>query len=82
MAVKNILYVPTIFFFPFWKDCPCGLLEPIVSVFDEQGKKNKKFFWVPAIAPLISVILATFFVYITRADKRGVQIVSFGIVIL
>ncbi|MQM14844.1 hypothetical protein Taro_047781 [Colocasia esculenta] len=39
------------------------------------GKKNKKFFWVPAIAPLISVILATFFVYITRADKKGVQIV-------
>lgn len=40
------------------------------------GKKNKKFFWVPAIAPLISVILSTFFVYITRADKQGVQIVK------
>ncbi|WKA09539.1 hypothetical protein VitviT2T_027174 [Vitis vinifera] len=40
------------------------------------GKKNKKFFWVPAIAPLISVILSTFFVYITRADKKGVQIVK------
>ncbi|KAK3230819.1 hypothetical protein Dsin_002700 [Dipteronia sinensis] len=40
------------------------------------GKKNKKFFWVPAIAPLISVILSTFFVYITRADKQGVQIVN------
>ncbi|KAH9756694.1 Sulfate transporter 1.3 [Citrus sinensis] len=38
--------------------------------------KNKKFFWVPAIAPLISVILSTFFVYITRADKQGVQIVK------
>lgn len=44
--------------------------------FSFQGKKNKKFFWVPAIAPLISVILSTFFVYITRADKDGVQIVS------
>lgn len=31
---------------------------------------------MPAIAPIISVILATFFVYITRADKQGVQIVS------
>jgi high affinity sulfate transporter 1 len=41
------------------------------------GKKNKKLFWVPAIAPIISVILATFFVYITRADKQGVQIVKF-----
>ncbi|KAL6661439.1 hypothetical protein ACP70R_000823 [Stipagrostis hirtigluma subsp. patula] len=40
------------------------------------GKKNKKFFWVPAIAPITSVILATFFVYITRADKQGVQIVT------
>ncbi|XP_017972008.1 PREDICTED: sulfate transporter 1.2 isoform X2 [Theobroma cacao] len=40
------------------------------------GKKKKKLFWVPAIAPLISVILSTFFVYITRADKHGVQIVK------
>ncbi|KAF3434995.1 hypothetical protein FNV43_RR22082 [Rhamnella rubrinervis] len=40
------------------------------------GKKNKKFFWVPAIAPLTSVILSTFLVYITRADKHGVQIVK------
>ncbi|PIA48054.1 hypothetical protein AQUCO_01400563v1 [Aquilegia coerulea] len=39
------------------------------------GKRNKKLFWVPAIAPLISVILSTFFVYITRADKDGVAIV-------
>ncbi|KAH9756693.1 Sulfate transporter 1.3 [Citrus sinensis] len=44
--------------------------------FSCTGKKNKKFFWVPAIAPLISVILSTFFVYITRADKQGVQIVK------
>ncbi|RZS11238.1 hypothetical protein BHM03_00042545 [Ensete ventricosum] len=34
--------------------------------------KSRKFFWVPAIAPLISVILSTFFVYITRADKHAV----------
>ncbi|PIN07374.1 Sulfate/bicarbonate/oxalate exchanger SAT-1 and related transporters (SLC26 family) [Handroanthus impetiginosus] len=40
------------------------------------GKKNKKFFWVAAIAPLISVILSTFFVYITHAEKKGVQIVK------
>jgi high affinity sulfate transporter 1 len=40
------------------------------------GKKNRKFFWVPAIAPITSVILATLFVFITRADKQGVQIVS------
>ncbi|ONK75523.1 uncharacterized protein A4U43_C03F17780 [Asparagus officinalis] len=39
------------------------------------GKKKKRFFWVPAIAPLISVILSTLLVYLTRADKDGVQIV-------
>ncbi|XP_020222756.1 high affinity sulfate transporter 2 [Cajanus cajan] len=39
------------------------------------AKKNKKFFWVAAISPMISVILSTFFVYITRADKKGVSIV-------
>jgi high affinity sulfate transporter 1 len=31
---------------------------------------------VPAIAPITSVILATLFVYLFRADKHGVQIVS------
>uniref|UniRef100_A0A1J3J386 Sulfate transporter 1.3 n=2 Tax=Noccaea caerulescens TaxID=107243 RepID=A0A1J3J386_NOCCA len=40
------------------------------------GKKNKKLFWIPAVAPLLSVIISTFFVYITRADKKGVQIVK------
>ncbi|XP_052190756.1 sulfate transporter 1.3-like isoform X1 [Diospyros lotus] len=39
------------------------------------GKKNKKLFWVSAIAPLISVVLSTFFVYVTHAEKQGVQIV-------
>ncbi|XP_054777760.1 high affinity sulfate transporter 2-like [Prosopis cineraria] len=40
------------------------------------GKKNKKLFWVSALAPLTSVIVSTFFVYITRADKKGVAIVK------
>ncbi|CAL5414877.1 unnamed protein product [Camellia sinensis] len=40
------------------------------------GKKNKKLFWVPAIAPLISVVVSTFFVFITHAEKQGVQIVN------
>ncbi|GJN08786.1 hypothetical protein PR202_ga26742 [Eleusine coracana subsp. coracana] len=40
------------------------------------GKKNRKLFWVAAIAPLTSVIISTFFVYITRADKQGVAIVK------
>ncbi|KAG8364127.1 hypothetical protein BUALT_Bualt19G0094500 [Buddleja alternifolia] len=40
------------------------------------GKKKKKLFWIAAIAPLISVIISTFFVYITHAEKKGVQIVN------
>ncbi|KAL4281046.1 hypothetical protein GQ457_03G004720 [Hibiscus cannabinus] len=40
------------------------------------GKWQKKLFWVPAIAPLISVILSTVLMYATRADKSGVQIVK------
>ncbi|XP_044510547.1 low affinity sulfate transporter 3 isoform X2 [Mangifera indica] len=40
------------------------------------GRRNKKLFWFPAIAPLLSVILSTFIVYMTRADKHGVQIVK------
>nr|AAA97952.1 high affinity sulfate transporter HVST1 [Hordeum vulgare subsp. vulgare] len=39
------------------------------------AKKNKKLFWVSAIAPLISVVISTFCVYITRADNQGVAIV-------
>lgn len=39
------------------------------------AKKNKKLFWVAAIAPLISVIISTLCVYLTRADKQGVAIV-------
>ncbi|KAJ0086177.1 hypothetical protein Patl1_08480 [Pistacia atlantica] len=40
------------------------------------GRKKRNLFWVPAIAPLISVVISTFFVFITRADKQGVQIVK------
>lgn len=40
------------------------------------GKRKKNFFWVPAIAPLISVILSTLIVYLTRADEHGVKIVK------
>ncbi|XP_060667452.1 sulfate transporter 1.2 [Ziziphus jujuba] len=40
------------------------------------AKKNKKLFWVSAISPLISVVLSTFFVYVTHANKHGVAIVN------
>ncbi|KAJ4767608.1 Sulfate transporter [Rhynchospora pubera] len=37
--------------------------------------RNHKFFWLVAVAPLTSVIVGTFCVYITRVDKDGVNIV-------
>lgn len=40
-----------------------------------QGKRNKKLFWLPAISPLVSVMLSTLIVFLTRADKSGVNIV-------
>ncbi|KAK8363994.1 hypothetical protein V6Z12_A03G199500 [Gossypium hirsutum] len=50
-----------------------------LSVTKYIGKKQKKFFWVPAIAPLISVIISTVTVYATRADKHGVEIEAVAI---
>ncbi|CAK9174259.1 unnamed protein product [Ilex paraguariensis] len=40
------------------------------------GRRNNKLFWLPAIAPLVSVILSTLIVYLTKADKHGVKIVK------
>lgn len=40
------------------------------------GRRNRKLFWLPAIAPLVSVILSTLFVYLTKADKHGINIVK------
>lgn len=41
-----------------------------------QGKRNKKLFWLPAISPVISVILSTLIVYLTRADEHGIKIIK------
>ncbi|KAJ1406811.1 sulfate anion transporter, conserved site [Sesbania bispinosa] len=40
------------------------------------GRRNKKLFWLPAIAPLLSVVLSTLIVFLTKADKNGVNIVK------
>ncbi|KAF7127537.1 hypothetical protein RHSIM_Rhsim11G0135700 [Rhododendron simsii] len=53
-----------------------SVMHSVWTAVHHGGKKNRKWFWVPAIAPLISVIVATFFVFITHADKHGVQIVN------
>ncbi|KAK9219628.1 hypothetical protein WN943_008274 [Citrus x changshan-huyou] len=48
----------------------------LINRFNFQGRRNKKLFWLPAIAPLLSVILSTLIVYLTKADKHGVKIVK------
>ncbi|XP_027356737.1 low affinity sulfate transporter 3-like isoform X2 [Abrus precatorius] len=40
------------------------------------GRRNKKLFWFPAIAPLLSVVLSTLIVYLSKADKNGVNIIK------
>ncbi|KAB5556530.1 hypothetical protein DKX38_007439 [Salix brachista] len=42
------------------------------------GKRKRKLFWLPATAPLISVVLSTLLVYLTRADKHGVEAIAVG----
>lgn len=41
-----------------------------------MGRRKKRLFWLPAIAPLVSVILSTLIVFLTKADRRGVKIVK------
>ncbi|GMY17238.1 low affinity sulfate transporter 3-like [Fagus crenata] len=40
------------------------------------GRRNKKLFYLPAIAPLIAVVLSTLIVFLTKADKHGVKIIK------
>ncbi|KAL8485149.1 hypothetical protein ACS0TY_027445 [Phlomoides rotata] len=40
------------------------------------SKKKPRFFWVSALAPLTSVILGSLLVYLTHAEKHGVEIIG------
>ncbi|CAN4093692.1 unnamed protein product [Withania somnifera] len=40
------------------------------------SQKRPKFFWVSAMAPLMSVILGTVLVYFTHAENHGVQVIG------
>ncbi|GLJ34405.1 hypothetical protein SUGI_0691690 [Cryptomeria japonica] len=46
----------------------------LIARYISKGKPN--LFWVSAAAPLTSVILSTLFVFATRTDKHGVQIIG------
>ncbi|MED6194952.1 Sulfate transporter 2.1 [Stylosanthes scabra] len=53
----------------------CSFLVFILST-RFLGKKKKKLFWLASISPLLSVVLSTLMVFVTRADKNGVKIVK------
>lgn len=38
--------------------------------------RKRKLFWLSAITPLLSVIISTLLVFLTRADKHGVKIIQ------
>ncbi|XP_058085031.1 sulfate transporter 3.1-like isoform X2 [Magnolia sinica] len=54
------------------------LVSVMRSVFTQthQSKRRPKFFWISAAAPLTSVILGSLLVYLTHAEKHGVQVIG------
>ncbi|XP_021606344.1 sulfate transporter 3.1 isoform X1 [Manihot esculenta] len=40
------------------------------------SKRKKWFFWINAMAPLTSVVLGSVLVYLTHAEKHGVQVIG------
>ncbi|KAK0607706.1 hypothetical protein LWI29_018915 [Acer saccharum] len=54
------------------------LVSVMRSVFTQthQSKKKPEFFWVSAMAPLTSVILGSLLVYLTHAEKHGVEVIG------
>ncbi|KAE8692068.1 Sulfate transporter 3.1 [Hibiscus syriacus] len=40
------------------------------------GKRRPKLFWISAMAPLTSVILGSLLVYLTHAEKHGIQVIG------
>lgn len=41
------------------------------------SKRKPKFFWISAMAPLTSVILGSLLVYLTHAERHGVQVIGY-----
>ncbi|KAJ9188093.1 hypothetical protein P3X46_003486 [Hevea brasiliensis] len=39
-------------------------------------KRRPKFFWISAMAPLTSVVLGSLLVYLTHAERHGVQVIG------
>ncbi|XP_062020295.1 sulfate transporter 3.1-like [Rosa rugosa] len=52
----------------------CFLFFLLITRYFSQ--KKPKFFWISAMAPLTSVILGSVLVYLTHAEKHGVQVIG------
>ncbi|KAG0555902.1 hypothetical protein KC19_11G011200 [Ceratodon purpureus] len=61
-----------------WRTIVMGIaFFAFLSMTKFLAKKKPRLFWVAAIAPLVSVIISTALVFLTRADKHGVMIVGY-----
>ncbi|KAG6382581.1 hypothetical protein SASPL_157746 [Salvia splendens] len=54
------------------------VIDVLHSIFTQthQSKKRANLFWISAMAPLTSVILGSLLVYLTHAEKHGVQVIG------
>ncbi|KAG2554084.1 low affinity sulfate transporter 3-like isoform X2 [Panicum virgatum] len=75
MQIWQNLILSTVFWHPANFFIGCSFFLFILGM-RFIGRKNKKLFWVSAIAPVLSVALSTLMVYITRADNHGVKIIQ------
>lgn len=53
----------------------CGFLFFLLTT-KYFGKKKPVFFWISVMSPLISIILGSLLVYLTHAEKHGVQVIG------
>ncbi|OWM69365.1 hypothetical protein CDL15_Pgr006328 [Punica granatum] len=54
------------------------VVDVLRSIFSQthKSKRTPKFFWISAMAPLTSVVLGSLLVYLTHAEKHGVQVIG------
>lgn len=60
-----------------WESCVLGCVFLSFLILTKYYSKRKQaFFWINAMAPLTSVILGSILVYMTHAEKHGVQVIG------
>ncbi|KAH0851998.1 hypothetical protein HID58_094304 [Brassica napus] len=58
-----------------WESGILGCCFPLFPSYN-QSKKRPKLFWISAMAPLVSVIFGSLFVYFLHAQFHGIQIIG------